>query len=79
MILRRFFFSFSSSSTRAASDAVEAFLIPFPDAVGVGVPVLLRFFDSVVGLESTFSEGSVVVSAVAFFLRFFEPGTFFRL
>lgn len=63
-------------------DAVDAFLIPFPEAAGVGVPVLLRLFDSEVPLGaelgSTFSVESVAVSDVACFLRFFEPGAFFK-
>lgn len=79
IILRRFFFSFSSSNTRAASEAVDAFLMPFPDAAWVDVSVLPRLFDSVAGLESVFSDVSAAVSAVAFFLRFFDPGAFFRL
>lgn len=36
-ILRRFFFSFSSFSTRAVSVAVAAFLIPLPEALGLVV------------------------------------------
>jgi hypothetical protein len=40
---RRFFFSFSSASTRAVSEDVAAFLIPLLGAAfGTGVEVLLR-------------------------------------
>lgn len=82
IILRRFFFSFSSSSTRAASDAVDAFLIPFPEEAVVGVPLLFWFFGLGADAESAFSVEplgtSVVVSVVACFLRFFEPGAFLR-
>lgn len=83
-ILRRFFFSFSSFSTRAVSVAVAAFLIPLPEALGVVVEVLLRLLDVEVGLGAE-PEASVVplgtsaeVSVVACFLRFFEPGAFLR-
>jgi hypothetical protein len=64
IILRRFFFSFSSFNTRAVSEAVAAFLMPFPLVPGVGVAFLI--------------SASVESSAVACFLRFFEPGAFFR-
>ncbi|KAL2807870.1 glucosidase II beta subunit-like protein-domain-containing protein [Aspergillus granulosus] len=84
--LRRFFFSFSSSKTRAVSMAVAAFLIPL-GADGVGVDVLLRLGAATdrslesVGLEESPFEALVsdvaAVSPVPFFLRFLEPGAFF--
>jgi protein kinase C substrate 80K-H len=85
--LRRFFFSFSSSKTRAVSKAVAAFLIPL-GAEGVGVDVLLRLavadgktLDDVCFEESPLG---ILVSEVAaasfvpFFFRFLEPGAFFN-
>lgn len=78
-IFRRFFFSFSSSSTRAVSNAVAAFLIPL-EPPGVGVDVLLRLAVALVDFSVGF--GSLPASAAspfaAFFLRFFEPGAFFK-
>lgn len=82
-IFRRFFFSFSSSRTRAVSIAVEAFLIPFPE-LGVGVDVLLRLLGlacEVVGWDSRAGSVSAAAgagSSLAFFLRFLEPGAFFN-
>lgn len=85
IIFRRFFFSFSSANTRAVSEEVAAFLIPLPEAVlGTDVEVLLRFLESEDCLGTTKPAGSMVPgasatpSAVAFFLRFFEPGAFLR-
>lgn len=85
--LRRFFFSFSSSRTRAVNIAVDAFLIPF-GADGVGVDVLLRLgadgvsfvtvvFDEASPLEVLVSE-TAAESPLALFLRFFDPGAFFN-
>lgn len=88
-IFRRLFLSFSSSRTRAVSTAVEEFLIPV-DAPGVGVDVLLLLeaplcssdLDGTAGLDSpgvaSCSAAGVAASPLAFFLRFFEPGAFFK-
>ena len=88
IIFRRFFFSFSSANTRAVSEEVAAFLIPLLEAVpGTGVEVLLRLLGSEDGLGTLGATkpagsmgpgASVAPSAVAFFLRFFEPGAFLR-
>ena len=83
IILRRFLFFSCSSSTRAVSFAVAAFLMPL---AGVGVDVLLRLLDPEVALSAAVEfEASVVLlgasaelSAAACFLRFFEPGAFLR-
>ncbi|KAL4865961.1 hypothetical protein BDV12DRAFT_187774 [Aspergillus spectabilis] len=81
---RRFFFSFSSSRTRAVNIAVAAFLIPF-DAESVGVDVLLRLVEDA-SLGSVVFEGTPLEALVSgitagsllpFFLRFLEPGAFF--
>lgn len=64
--------SFSSSKTFAVSDAVAAFLIPV-FVVGVDVPPRL-----LVVFPAPAASGSFVDSPLAFFLRFFEPGAFFR-
>lgn len=85
--LRRFFFSFSSSRTRAVNIAVAAFLIPF-GADGVGVDVLLRLvadggsfaivvFDEDSPLGVLVSDATVE-SPLPLFLRFFDPGAFFN-
>ncbi|KAL2857817.1 glucosidase II beta subunit-like protein-domain-containing protein [Aspergillus pseudoustus] len=84
--LRRFFFSFSSSKTRAVSIAVAAFLIPL-GAEAVGVDVLLRLAAAeersldTVDFEKSPLDALVLAVAVAspvpFFLRFLEPGAFF--
>lgn len=82
-IFRRFFFSFSSSRTRAVSIAVAAFLIPFPE-LGVGVDVLLRLVGlacDAVGWNSRAVSDSTAAGAespLACFLRFLEPGAFFN-
>lgn len=85
IIFRRFFFSFSSANTRAVSEEVAAFLIPLLEAVlSTGVEVLLRLLVSEDCLGTIKPAGSMVPgasvtpSAVAFFLRFFEPGAFLR-
>jgi protein kinase C substrate 80K-H len=83
IILRRFFLSLSSPSTRAVSVAVAAFLIPLLETLlGIGVDVLLRLFDADVALGAVdpvvSAAGSVDTSAAACFLRFFEPGAFLR-
>ncbi|KAL2828752.1 glucosidase II beta subunit-like-domain-containing protein [Aspergillus cavernicola] len=84
---RLFFFSFSSSKTRAVSIAVAACLIPL-GAKGVGVDVLLRLVVEDGSLGSATLEGSpfetlvsevVVESTLPFFLRFFEPDAFLKM
>lgn len=67
----RFFFSFSSSRTRAVNIAVAAFLIPAGNTVGTWVP-------GVCDLDSGVSIGVGVDSPLACFLRFLEPDAFLR-
>jgi protein kinase C substrate 80K-H len=77
IIFRRFFFSFSSASTRAVSEEVAAFLIPLLDALfATAVEVLLLLLGSDDCLEA--SELASAALSVACFLRFFEPGAFLR-
>lgn len=77
---RRFFFSSCSCSTRDVSVAVDAFLILFPEAPGVGVDVLLRLLlaGTELAVSTVLLGASAVFSTAAFFLRFLDPGAFLR-
>lgn len=77
---RRFFFSSCSCNTRDVSDAVEAFLILWPEDAGVGVDVLLRLLlaDTEPAVSAVLLGASAVFSVAACFLRFLDPGTFLR-
>lgn len=70
IIFRRFFFSFSSSSTRAVNVAVAAFLIP--DELLADVFVLLADEEAAGSFSAETDD-----SPFACFFRFFEPGAFF--
>lgn len=74
IIFRRFFFSFSSFSTRAVSDAVAAFLMPLPESLDAEAEPLFPLCDAD-GLLVPFAVSAL---STACFLRFFEPGAFLR-